>query len=162
MTGSQQWFAFCTHSRAEKRVAKRLSDLGYEVYLPIYIERHKWSDRIKEVEIPLFKGHIFIKCTPLQFNLIRLVQGIADLAISTNNQIEPISDKEIEEIKRFLRLTDEYKILNEWGIQKIFKKAIPKEAGEVLRYKNRYMYIHIRQCRMTMYADTFKMRSIER
>ncbi len=154
---SANWYIFRTASRAEKKVAERLQMLGYQFYLPIYKEKHQWHDRVKEIEIPLFKGHIFIKCHYSQSRIISGIQGIVSIVTNSESSIvEIVSEEEIEQIKRFLRLTDEYKIFGEAEIQRIFKKAIPKESGIVSRYKNRYMYIYIQQCRMAMYADTFK------
>ncbi len=154
---SGNWYIFHTASRAEKKVAERLKMLGYEFYLPLYIEKHQWQDRIKEIEIPLFKGHIFVKCQPIQTRFVSLVQGVVELIKDYDKKIVPtVSEEEIEQIKKFLRLTDEYKILSEADIQKIFKQPIPKESGVISRYKNRYMYIYLKQCNMAMYADTFK------
>jgi transcription antitermination factor NusG len=33
--------------------------MGYEVFLPVYHVQRKWSDRVKEVKIPLFSGYFF-------------------------------------------------------------------------------------------------------
>ena len=151
------WYIFKTASRAEKKIAERLDFFGFEHYLPLYVEKHKWHDRYKLITIPLFKGHIFVKCHPIQLRIISLVQGVVGPITDPVSKIPAtISDNEIEEIKKFLRLTDEYKILSEGDIQKIFKKPIPKESSTVSRYKNRYMYIHIKELEIAMYADTFK------
>jgi len=55
------WYVLCTKPRNEKKVAERLSAAGYTVYCPIQKVRRQWSDRVKVVEEPLFKGYLFIK-----------------------------------------------------------------------------------------------------
>src|SRR4051794_28234585 len=58
---SQGWFVVWTESRAEKKVATRLSDNGFDAWLPSVTERHRWSDRWREVIMPLFPGYLFAR-----------------------------------------------------------------------------------------------------
>jgi transcription antitermination factor NusG len=55
------WHVLYTKPRNEKKVAERLSNAGYSVYCPLQKVRRQWSDRVKVVEEPLFKGYLFIK-----------------------------------------------------------------------------------------------------
>lgn len=45
--------------RRERVVAEMLEGYGYKPFLPVYKERHKWSDRVAQIELPLFPGYIF-------------------------------------------------------------------------------------------------------
>ena len=56
-----KWFVLYTTSRSEKKVAKRLDEMGIEVYLPIIEELRQWSDRKKKVQKALFNGYVFVK-----------------------------------------------------------------------------------------------------
>ncbi|WP_297335305.1 UpxY family transcription antiterminator [Algoriphagus sp.] len=56
-----KWYVMYTSSRSEKKVAKRLKEKGWEVYLPLVTELRQWSDRKKKVERPLFNGYVFVK-----------------------------------------------------------------------------------------------------
>ncbi|MBL7473760.1 UpxY family transcription antiterminator [Robertkochia sediminum] len=56
-----QWMVICTRPKWEKKVAKRLEELGIEVYCPIVTEVRQWSDRKKKVKRPLFNGYVFVK-----------------------------------------------------------------------------------------------------
>ncbi len=53
------WYAIQVRPRFEKVVASALLSKGYEGFLPLYRCRHRWSDRMKEVELPLFSGYLF-------------------------------------------------------------------------------------------------------
>ncbi len=53
------WYAIQVRPRFEKVVASALLSKGYEGFLPLYRCRHRWSDRVKEVELPLFSGYLF-------------------------------------------------------------------------------------------------------
>jgi transcriptional antiterminator RfaH len=57
------WFVVWTESRAEKKVESRVSALGMEPWLPTVTERHRWSDRWREVKTPLFPGYLFARPT---------------------------------------------------------------------------------------------------
>ena len=56
----KKWFVLATKSRQEKKNAETLMNAGFTVYCPLQKVKRKWSDRIKIVEEPLFRGYIFI------------------------------------------------------------------------------------------------------
>ncbi len=56
-----KWYVMYTTSRAEKKVAERLTDAGLEVFLPMVEELRQWSDRKKKVQKALFNGYVFVK-----------------------------------------------------------------------------------------------------
>jgi len=55
------WFAIRVRSRYENIVASLLGGKGFESFLPTYRCRRQWSDRIKELELPLFPGYLFCR-----------------------------------------------------------------------------------------------------
>lgn len=55
------WFAIQVRSRHEGIVEAFLRANGYESFLPSYWCRRQWSDRIKEIELPLFPGYLFCR-----------------------------------------------------------------------------------------------------
>src|SRR6266550_174131 len=59
------WFAVQTRARYENFAAKQLGGRGYEVFLPLYPCKRRWSDRMHEFEMPLFPGYLFCR-----FNLL--------------------------------------------------------------------------------------------
>jgi len=54
------WYAVYTTPRAEKKVSERFKLEGIDHYLPLQIVKRRWSDRIKEVEVPVVNGYIFV------------------------------------------------------------------------------------------------------
>ncbi len=57
-----RWFALTVKPNHEKAAAQSLECKGWEVFLPLYRARRRWSDRIKELELPLFAGYVFCRC----------------------------------------------------------------------------------------------------
>lgn len=63
-------------SRAEKKVAQRLAALGLSPWLPLVKERHRWSDRWREVELPLFPGYLFARAANADWGKILRTPGV--------------------------------------------------------------------------------------
>ena len=55
------WFALYVKVRRERGTADALHSRGFEEFLPFCRTRHRWSDRIKEVEVPLFPRYLFCR-----------------------------------------------------------------------------------------------------
>lgn len=59
-----KWFALQTKPRNEKQVERLLTNKGYECCLPIYRQKRRWSDRVIEIDLPLFPMYIFCRFSP--------------------------------------------------------------------------------------------------
>src|SRR5205807_1904223 len=70
------WFVIWAESRAEKKVAKRMTELGLSAWLPVIKERRRWSDRWKEVELPLFPGYLFARAANADWSRILRTPGV--------------------------------------------------------------------------------------
>jgi transcriptional antiterminator NusG len=57
---SLSWFAVQTRTRYEKKVASDLAEKGVTVFLPLVRALHQWSDRKREVALPLFSHYVFV------------------------------------------------------------------------------------------------------
>ena len=70
------WFVIWAESRAEKKVEQRLAAMGLSPWLPLVKERHRWSDRWREVECPLFPGYLFAKAAHANWAQILRTPGV--------------------------------------------------------------------------------------
>jgi len=57
----KNWFAVYVKSRHEKSVYSELQQKGIESSLPLATQTRQWSDRKKKVDVPLFRGYVFVK-----------------------------------------------------------------------------------------------------
>jgi transcription antitermination factor NusG len=55
------WYAIHVASRCEKSVSAGLAFRGLPGFLPLYRSRRRWSDRLQDVDLPLFPGYIFCR-----------------------------------------------------------------------------------------------------
>ncbi len=88
------WFALQTRSRYEHFVAAMLRGKGYELFLPVYTCQRRWSDRIKELELPLFPGYLFCRFNPLDRFPILVTPGVIQV-VGIGKSPVPVDDAEI-------------------------------------------------------------------
>jgi transcription antitermination factor NusG len=98
-----QWYAIRTRSRHEKMVSDQLEQQGIETFLPLIKRTHKWSDRMKEVELPLFAGYNFVRVVLSSPDRLRVLQahGVAGF-VGINGTGTPIPENQIQGIRTLL------------------------------------------------------------
>jgi transcription antitermination factor NusG len=108
MKNGDPWFALQTIPRNEKQVERLLTHKGYECCLPMYRQKRRWSDRVIEVELPLFPTYVFC----------RFISSAIGKAISTPGVIRIVgfggrpAEVELEEIEA-LQLLGQSDLLRE-------------------------------------------------
>jgi transcription antitermination factor NusG len=73
---SDSWYALRVRSRYESTVATHLQGRGYKPLVPLYKCRRRWSDRLKEIELPLFPGYVLCQFDPLNRLPILSIPGV--------------------------------------------------------------------------------------
>ena len=102
LNNGKRWFALRVKSRSEKVVAMMASNKGLEEFLPVYQCRRRWSDRLKEVEFPLFPGYVFCRLDP-QYRLPLLtIPGVLHF-VGIGKTPVPLEDAEIAAIQAAVR-----------------------------------------------------------
>lgn len=79
MPTANGWLVVWTEARAEKKVAERFGAAGHDVWLPTYTSRRRWSDRWKEVVLPLFSGYCFTRPTGDDWRALLRTPGVLTL-----------------------------------------------------------------------------------
>ena len=101
-TDSAPWFAINARPRYEKMVAAMLAYKGCSAYLPLYRKRRKWSDRVVEIDYPLFPGYLFCRFHATQRRPVITTPGVVSV-LGASGQPEPIPEHEITAIQNMLR-----------------------------------------------------------
>jgi transcription antitermination factor NusG len=55
---AQKWYALTVQYQHERQTEKALQSKGLKTLVPVYRSRRQWSDRVKEIELPLFAGYV--------------------------------------------------------------------------------------------------------
>jgi transcription antitermination factor NusG len=58
-----EWNVLYTRHQHEKLVAESLAGNGFEVFLPTYKTIRQWTDRKKQLSLPLFPCYVFVRST---------------------------------------------------------------------------------------------------
>lgn len=96
-----RWYAAYTFARHEKCVALQLQQRGFDHFLPIHQEVHRWKDRRKVVEMPLFPGYVFVRmCVSEQVRVLQ-VASVAQL-VSVQGKPVALPDAEIDVLRNGL------------------------------------------------------------
>jgi len=99
-TDAENWYALQTRSRHEKIVVQRLEERGVTTFLPVVTEEHRWSDRKKQVQVPLFGCYVFAKFAPNRAERLRVlrVDGVFGL-VGDRGEGAPIPDEQIDAVR---------------------------------------------------------------
>ena len=92
------WFALQVRTRHESGVASYLHGQGYESFLPLYKCRKRWSDRVKEVQTPLFPGYIFCRFDPTDRLPVMKTPGVMQI-VGVNRVPVAVDETEISAIQ---------------------------------------------------------------
>src|ERR1700745_2519823 len=92
------WYVIHIRSKCERSVTEALQSKGVETFLPSYRTRRRWSDRVKEIELPLFAGYAFCKCDPFRRLPILTTPGVISI-LGSGSGPTPVEDSEIAAIQ---------------------------------------------------------------
>ncbi|MDO6435738.1 UpxY family transcription antiterminator [Flavitalea sp. BT771] len=100
-TSAKKWYIAYTFPKAERRIHSKLESMGYSSYLPLHKVIRNWSDRKKELEVPLFPNYIFIQILPSERFSVLEIKGIVRY-VSFDRKPATVSDTLIESLKKIL------------------------------------------------------------
>jgi transcription antitermination factor NusG len=81
-------------------VAQRFSEQGFPIFLPLISETHRWSDRKKTVEVPLFGCYVFVKAAANREDRLRVckIDGVFRF-VGGKGEGSPIPESQIEAVR---------------------------------------------------------------
>jgi len=96
MTG-EPWYALWVRSRHEKSVTEILQNKGVETFLPLCKSRRRWSDRIRDLELPLIPGYVFCRFDRKHRIPILATPGVVQI-VGAGKTPEPVDEIEMESL----------------------------------------------------------------
>jgi len=96
------WFAVRVRSNYERITSTILRGKGFEQFAALYLTKRRWSDRLKEVELPLFPGYVFCRFDPDRRLPILTTAGVVHI-VGVGNTPEPVDQAEIAAIQAVVR-----------------------------------------------------------
>jgi transcription antitermination factor NusG len=94
-----EWNAVYTRHQHEKSIAYSLVGSGFEVFLPTYNTIRQWTDRKKQLSMPLFPCYVFLRSKFERRLQILSTPGVHFL-VMFNGRPAAIPDLEIDAIRK--------------------------------------------------------------
>jgi transcription antitermination factor NusG len=138
-----QWCAVQVWTGREHNSAAYLRMHGYDVFLPCYRERRRWSDRLKVTERALFAGYLFCRLEHEATSAIVRAPGVIRI-VGDGVQPLPVPADEIEAIRRIVESPCE---TEPWPMPRVGEQVRIEEGplrgiqGVVLTAKNTHRLI---------------------
>jgi transcription antitermination factor NusG len=97
------WFAVHTRPRYERKVERQLRERGIVSFLPVVRETHKWSDRLKTIDAPMFPCYLFVRISTAGHarSTVLGVPGVAGF-VGVRRAALPIPAPEVEALQRLV------------------------------------------------------------
>ena len=96
------WFAIQVRTRYEKQVAQSIESKNIHTFLPLYAARRRWSDRTKEVHVPLFDGYVFCQLDPCERMPVLVTPGVLQF-VGIGKTPVPVEPGEIAAIQKLVQ-----------------------------------------------------------
>ena len=97
------WYAVQTRARNEKAVEERLQEQGIATFLPLVTEVHRWSDRRKTVQLPLFSCYLFAKVNANNEHRQQVCRTLGVFGIvGAQGAGIPVPEEQIESVRTLL------------------------------------------------------------
>jgi transcriptional antiterminator NusG len=99
----ESWYAVQTRARHEQAVAHRLRERCVTTFLPTISEVHRWKDRKKVIDLPLFSCYLFVKLMPSNEDRQRVLRIDSVLGlVGAQGLGTPIPNEEIDAIRTLI------------------------------------------------------------
>ena len=97
-TDQWPWFAIQARTSREKITKLFLENRGFDCFLPLAKASHRWSDRVKQFELPLFPGYLFCRMNPQDRLPVLQAPGVIQI-VGVGKMPLPVAEEEIEAIQ---------------------------------------------------------------
>ena len=95
----RQWYAVRVKPQHERTVSYTLLKLGFDRYVPLYKALRRWSDSLKELELPIFPGYVFCRLAP--FDMPRVLSTPAVYQLVGRGAVPaPVEEHELHTVQR--------------------------------------------------------------
>jgi transcription antitermination factor NusG len=151
-----RWIALQVRGGWELKCARGLRDRGYEEFVPTYRERREWSDRMKVVDKPLFRGYVFLRFESRNRYTVVSVPGFVRF-VGVGSVPSPIEDREIEALIIASRTNvpcGPCSFLEVGESVQIVSGSLSGLTGKVVRHKSAHrIVINVSLLRMSAYVE---------
>jgi len=153
-----RWNVVYTRSRWEKKVDKILKMQNINSFCPTIKTKHRWVDRIKIVELPLFKSYLFVMANPKELLKVRQTMGVVNF-VQHCGKPASINNAEIERIRTLVESYDNIEAVGLPRIRvgdtiKIQDGVLLDWQGEVLKIQGKSVVMLMKELNCALVVNT--------
>jgi transcription antitermination factor NusG len=137
------WYAVYTKHQHERTATEYLTARGFEVLFPSYRVGHRWKDRRKIVELPLFPCYAFVRTALSRKIEILKTPGVFWLVEQCGRPCA-IPETEIETVRKLMNSSahvEPHPFLKCGDLVMVRTGALAGVQGILTRIKNRYRVV---------------------
>lgn len=99
---TSSWFALTVKHQHERAVRDALASKDLEALAPMYRTKRRWSDREKEIDLPLFGGYVFCRFPYEERVRVLTTPGVRRI-VQFGEAPSPLAESEIEAIETMVK-----------------------------------------------------------
>ena len=148
------WFVAYAKTKNEFKALDFFKKIGVNAYVPSYIEKREWSDRVKKTLVPAISGYVFFQLNKLDYTLVNSNPYLRNV-LKRHGKAVTIHSNEIKTLKEAL---NDYSVTQEiktGDSVKILSGAFKNRLGFVDFIDNNNLSVLINSIKITLsLADT--------
>ena len=95
------WFVAYAKTKNEFKALDFFKKIGVNAYVPSYIEKKEWSDRVKKILVPAISGYVFFELNKLNYELVNSNPYLRNI-LKRHGKAVTIRSEEVETLKEAL------------------------------------------------------------
>jgi transcription antitermination factor NusG len=159
------WFALKVRSCHERTTSLALQYQGFTEFMPTYRVRRRWSDRMKDIDLPLFPGYVFCRFNSKNRSPVLKLPGVTGV-VSFGQGPHPLDENEIERIRTLVESglpVQPWPYLHVGERVRIQSGALSGLEGVLVQFKNEFRLVvslNLLQRSLAVEIDSDRVHSI--
>jgi len=148
------WFVAYAKTKNEFKALDFFKKIGVNAYVPSYIEKREWSDRVKKILVPAISGYVFFELNKLSYELVNSNPYLRNV-LRRHGKAITIRSEEIETLKEALNGYSVSQEIKRGDSVKILSGAFKNRLGFVDFIDTNNLSVLINSIKITLsLADT--------
>jgi transcription termination/antitermination protein NusG len=97
----QRWYAVHVRHQHERQAERLLKFQGWNTLAPMYRSQRRWSDRTKDIELPLFPGYVFCQFSAGDRIRVEDTPGVLQI-VKFHGELAPVEEHEVAAIQALM------------------------------------------------------------
>jgi transcriptional antiterminator RfaH len=151
-----KWFVAYTKSRCEAKASVFFKKNGVESYVPVFVEKRQWSDRVKKIITPAISGYVFFRLEKADYSFINLNPFLKNVVRRFGQAVE-IDESEIQTMKDCLRQYTEDLSFSTGDTVKVLSGVLKNKKGLVDGVENNFVILLINSIKVKLSLNADKV-----